>query len=44
LNRYIWTNLSADGATRAGLMIVTNDKEIALTVYFFSYADQLFGT
>jgi hypothetical protein len=43
-NRYIWTDLSADSATRAGLIIITNDKEIPLMVYFFSYPDQLLGT
>ncbi len=43
-NRYIWTDLTAEGATRAGLMIITNDKEIPLTVYFFSHPDQLLGT
>jgi hypothetical protein len=44
LNRYIWTDLSADGATRASFVVIANDKEIPLTVYFFSDPDQLLGT
>jgi hypothetical protein len=43
-NRHIRTDLSADGTTRAGIVIITNYKEISLTVYFLSHPNQLLRT
>jgi hypothetical protein len=43
-NGYIRTNLSANGATGAGTIVVPDYKEIALTVDFLSDPDQLLRT
>jgi hypothetical protein len=43
-NGYIRADLSTDGATRACIIILTNDKEISLAINLLSNPNQLFGT
>jgi hypothetical protein len=41
--RHIWTDLSTEGATRAGIIAIPDHKEVSLSVDLLSSPDQVLG-